>query len=129
MSISFKMDDTLQRIARQAVNKVQPGLIDAIEAEVRQIHDDAVREWPVGRYRRDRGGVHSRDRMAVEVVIDGDKVRGRVTNDAEWAPFIRANKLLGKSPYVELLKKPLRRARNKLVRELPREVTEILSDG
>ena len=63
------------------------------------------------------------------LVIDGDKVRGRVTNDAEWAPYIRANNLLQRSPYVELLKKPLKKARDKLVRELPREVTEILSDG
>lgn len=129
MSITYKMDDTLQRIARRAVDKVQPGLIDAIEAETRRIHDEAVRDWPVGRFRKDRGGVHSRDRMAMELVIDGDKVRGRVTNDAEWAPYIRANNLLQRSPYVELLKKPLKKARDKLVRELPREVTEILSDG
>lgn len=129
MSISYKMNDTLQRIARRAVDKVQPGLIDAIEAETRRIHDEAVRDWPVGRFRKDRGGVHSRDRMAMELVIDGDKVRGRVTNDAEWAPYIRANNLLQRSPYVELLKKPLKKARDKLVRELPREVTEILSDG
>ncbi len=129
MSITYKMDDTLQRIARRAVDKVQPGLIDAIEAETRRIHDEAVRDWPVGRFRKDRGGVHSRDRMAMELVIDGDKVRGRVTNDAEWAPYIRANNLLQRSPYVELLRKPLKRARDKLVQELPREVTEILSDG
>ena len=129
MSISYKMDDTLQRIARRAVDKVQPGLADAIETEMQRIHDEAVRDWPVGRFRKDRGGVHSRDRMDIQFVISGDKVEARVTNDAPWAAKIRANKLHGRSPYVEYLKKPLRKARNKLVRELPREVTEVLSDG
>jgi hypothetical protein len=126
--ITVEMDDALDRIARAALERVHPGLVDTIGRETEQIHRLAVSRWPVGRDRPDRRGVHSKDRWRWDLIVspDFDVVRGRISNDAEWAYMVKPRFLWGKTGYSELVRRPMVAARDRLVDTLGPQVVSVL---
>lgn len=108
-SMSVVVDDGTADLVRKAVEKVAPGLVRMIEDEMRQLHDAAKADWPVGPDKAERNNEHSRDKLGYEVQIDpsGDTIRGRVFNTAWWAKFIRPRGHRGKKAQIVFLRKPL----------------------
>jgi hypothetical protein len=103
-------------------------MIDSIERESKGIFEQARGRWPVGKTKKYRP-FHSIERLDHDLIVSSDfeKVRGRVTNDAPWAPYIRPNNLYGASAFVELLQKPAREAKNRLAGELVKQAKAGLS--
>jgi hypothetical protein len=122
-SLSMVVDDQIDELVRNAVERVAPGLVDFIEGEIEPIYEEAKRQWPVGPDRRFRNGRHSRDELYSEIVIDGDTIRGRIWNTAPWAKYIRPKGLKGKSAFVVLLRTPLKRREKHIVAGLGRYVS------
>lgn len=64
----------------------------------------AAARWPVSDI---AGKVHSRDRLKAAVTLSQiDEVRVTLTSEADYTKYIRARNLGGKSPWVELIRKP-----------------------
>jgi len=109
-SLSLVLDDQTAELVRRAVDEVAPGVLGKVEDAMRQVYGEAFAAWPVGPERRDRNGVHSRDRLGYEVRVDVDgTIRGRVFCTASWARYIKPKGLGGKSAFVWLLRRPFKR--------------------
>lgn len=102
-SVRIEMDDTLDRIYRRALDRVAPKVVERIEDATEEVFDVAQIDWPV-RTGRSRRGLQ----RFVAISSDHAHIRGTITNDVVYARFIRARNLGGKSPFVELLRKPMR---------------------
>lgn len=118
-SVTIEMSDTLDVIARRAIEDVHPGLIDAISTETEKVYRQAKARWPVGRDRQDRT-YHSKDRWRWEMVVSSDysTIRGRIVNDADWVYMVKPRFLWGQSGVNELVRKPMRQAHKRLVNSL-----------
>lgn len=127
-SVSVEMDDTLERIYRRALEDVHPGLLDAIQGEVEPIYRDVLKRWPIGKERPDRP-YHSisRFRQAVTITPDHSTVRGTITNDAPWARFVAPVNLWGRNGFVELLRKPMRKAHRRIATKVAKQAAERLA--
>jgi hypothetical protein len=124
-NLTMLVDDGLEQLVRDAIDKVAPGLLRLVEEETRAVYEGAKGKWPVGPERRDRNGRHSRDELYHEVVIDTTKglIRGRVWNEAPWSRYIKPKGLRGKSAYVALLRKPLQDRAKVFVTQMGRYVS------
>ncbi|MEQ1565386.1 MAG: hypothetical protein ABMA64_07090 [Myxococcota bacterium] len=111
--IRIEMDDVLDRMYRNALERVAPGVVDQIERATNEVFTEAVAEWPV-RTGTSRAGLEQH----VTVTAEGDAVRGTITNAVAYSKFIRAKSLDGRSPLVELLRKPLRQRAGELSDDL-----------
>lgn len=104
-SIRIEMDDTLDRMVRQAAEKVAPGVLTRIESSIERIEAEASAKWPVASGR-------SKEGLEAHTIISPDQnlIRGTITNNAPYAYFIKSgqNGLGGKSAVVELIGKPIR---------------------
>lgn len=118
-SVSIELDDTLDRMARAAVDRVHPGLLDRMEADTEAVLDDVRKEWPKGRRRRPVRK-HSRDLFEMQSRISADKgvITTTITNSAPYAKYVKPVKLWGKSGYVVYLRNPLRKRQRALVKDL-----------
>jgi len=123
-NLTMLVDDGLERLVRDAIDKVAPGMLDLVESETRAVYDGAKGRWPVGPHKRERNGRHSKDELYHEVVIDTTQglIRGRVWNEAPWSRYIKPKGLRGKSAFVELLRKPLQERAKVFVQNLGRFV-------
>ena len=124
-SMTMLVDDGLERLVRDAIEKVAPGVLELVESETKAVYDGAKSRWPVGPDKRDRKGRHSKFELYHEVVIDTTKglIRGRVWNEAPWSRYIKPKGLKGKSAFVELLRKPLQKRARVFVQQLGRYVS------
>jgi hypothetical protein len=131
-NVSIEMDDTLDRLYRNAIERAAPGVLERIEAETKAIHDEARRQWPVGHPRDParRGRAHSREQLSWGASIKGNQIVGWVRNTAPWSPFIRPTKLYGSTTaFREWLQLPARKAARKLVKELGPVLTRKMTGG
>lgn len=115
------MDDTLERIYRRAIEKVAPGILTRMEMVIAEVYDEARQQWPV-RTGRSRDGLQ----RWVTVTPDGMRIVGSITNDVDYARYIKAKKLGGRSAFVELLRKPLRKRADDLSTVLARQAATSL---
>lgn len=118
------MDDTLDRIYRRAIERVAPGLLTRVELAIAEVYDEARQQWPV-RTGRSRDGLQRH----VTIAPDGARIVGSITNDVDYSRFIKARKLGGRSAFVELLRKPLRRRADELSTVLARQAASSLRGG
>jgi hypothetical protein len=123
--ISADLDDGIERLIRRALEQVAPDVFDEIEQETERLLNDAVSEWPVG---PERGRAHSRDLMrdSVELSPDLDSIRGRITNTADYARFIVSRKTWYRNAYVELLRKPARRALGRIAKAVAKRAAKAM---
>jgi len=121
-SLSFVIEDRTEELVRAAVERAAPGAARVIEDEIGAIYESARARWPVGPEKRERKGRHSRDELVQELVVERDRIRGRIFNTAPWAKYIKPKGLKGKSAFVELLRKPLRARRDAVVRLLGQSI-------
>lgn len=112
-SVRLEMDDALDRIYRNAIETVAPGMLARIETATKEIFDAALKAWP-------RKTGRSADGLRMEIVVAGDnsEVRGTITDPVTYAKYIKAKSLGGKSAFVEILRKPLQKRAKELVGEL-----------
>lgn len=130
-----RLDILGDKLIAAMIEKVAPRVAALVRSEVERIKRDAVAGWPVG---RERGRPHSRDMFETTLVleVDGNRyavvgaVRNRATNkegEAYWR-FIKANNLYGKSAIVELVRKPMSKARDRIELLLATEIPEVLGE-
>ena len=117
-------------LARRALERVAPGLVEELEAEVEPLHREVKARWPRGRERRGRS-FHSKDRWRYELVIspDQDTIRARIVNDAPWVFVVRPRWLYGKTGVNEMVRRPMRRIRTRLKRRLVRRALQAMKGG
>lgn len=108
-SVSVTMDDRLDRLVRDAIEKTNPNTISRLEAAAEATFNNAKKHWPYGT--KKRWGLppalwRSRNRLHEEVRLKGENViQAVVSNSAPYAYFIKANKLRGANPYRALIVK------------------------
>lgn len=124
-NLTMLVNDGLERLVRDALEKVAPGVLGIVEDETQAVYDHARKRWPIGPDKPERKGRHSRDELYHEVVIDTARgiIRGRVWNEAPWSRYIKPKGLRGKSAFVELLRKPLQSRQADIVTKLGRYVS------
>lgn len=122
--VRIEMDDTLDRIYRRVLDRVAPKVVDRIEDATAEVFDGAVIDSPVrtGQFRRGF-------RQFVTVSPDHTQIRGTIVNDVIYARYVRANNLGGKSPIVELVRKPMRAKARELAVVLAADATTQLKGG
>lgn len=119
-TMQVEVDDGTERLVRAALEQTAPTVVREIERRVDQVIADARSAWPV-RTGRSRAALVSGLRLP-----DADTVEGFVRNDVDYAFYIKGRQQGGKSTYVELVRKPMRRAADDIVAELGQAiVTEI----
>ena len=130
-AMSVEMDDTMSKIARAAIERVQPGLLDELEDIARETHDDARKRWPV-----DTGESRAALDYGVRVVRSGTQVEAYVSNDAPHTRYIRSRKITGlgewdgeKNPFALLVRKPLQSSAKELAERLADAALEALEEG
>lgn len=131
-AITATVDDGIERMLRRVVSQVEPALLEELEAEVSDVYRSAVKRWYASRKPRTaKQPYHSRDRLAyhIEVIDGGTIIRGRVTNDAWWAKYVKPKTLYYRSAYVELLRKPMRKAGRRLASKMAKRAAEELNNG
>jgi hypothetical protein len=117
------MDDTLHAMVERAVRRSNPRLIDRLEGEAADLHEDAVADWPVktGRSRAalDHGlRLPSPDKIEAFVGVD--------TSKADYVYYIRED---GKSTWHERVRKPGRERARKLAEALGRDMLVAIKGG
>lgn len=121
------VEDDLERLIRDTVDSVAPGVVALMEAATYEIWQGARAQWPEGPNKPERNGRHSRDELYRDVLVSPDgAVRGRVWCTAEWARYIKPKGLKGKTAFVELLRKPAVKMGARLVAEVENLAIESL---
>lgn len=145
-----------QKIVLDLMDKASLGVLAEIEREIEKIYQDAYAEWPkpgdplydssrsrqgARKVTQARTGIRpwipprtepqSAEGLKREVLIDLNEsaIAGRVWNDVKYAKFIKANILGGKSVFVELLRKPMNKAKTRMVKTLAKILIDELNDG
>lgn len=115
-----ELDDGLARVVRRVLQNAAPRTLEAMERKAKQIHDRAQAEWPV------RTG-YSKSKLDYGTrLIGAGQVEAFVTNDADYAVYIKGREQGGKSTWVELLRKPGREAADELADVLRREMAAVV---
>lgn len=122
---SQAFQDALDRAADGALLRVT----DRLQAEADQIAAAARERWPVGRERAgaERGRPHSRDLFEVYTRLSMDEVSVVVVNWADYAYKIKTdqNGLLWRSPWQELVRKPMRERAPEIAADLQEELARL----
>lgn len=115
----------IEQAIRETLSRLAPTLGRRVEAEAERLERGAVGRWPIG---RDRGRPHSRDLFDSGLRIVSDGIEGFVSNRAPYIIYIKTmkNGLQGKSPYQELLRKPLRAAAKTVAGECADDVHKLI---
>lgn len=112
-SIQAEVDVDTEALLRDVVDRSAPGVREALERAASDVYESARARWPV-RTGRSRDGLE----WVIVVAPDLSSIRASVINDVEYARYIKARNLQGKSAFVELLQKPIRARTDKLVSEI-----------
>jgi hypothetical protein len=115
------MDDVFDRLYRNAIERLAPGVLAKVEAARDRIGDGAIAGAPVK-----TGHFKSRFDRALVVSPDHMVIRASVYNFAKYARYVRLVKQGDKNAFVELLRKPLKLEAKRLLRELPADTVRAL---
>jgi hypothetical protein len=131
---TVKMSDDLRRMVDHVARGVAPAAVAVLEAQVEDVASEARADWPVGNERTavaERGRAHSRDLVVDGVEVTSDGIRAFVGNGAEYARYIKSSKngLRGKSPWQELIRKPMLAAVVEVVDQLGPEIKRLAATG
>jgi hypothetical protein len=123
--VSVEYSDTLERIARAALEKAAPGVVDALEARVEKLRVAAYKRWPVKT---------GRSREALELRTTLDPTTGRVTvgivNWVRYAIYVRPTSLYGATTAWEaFVRKPVREAAKEVTKELGEAIVEAIREA
>lgn len=114
--VAIEMDDTLERLARRALDKAAPGVVDRITIETAEVYRLGEARWPVKTGRSRRGLRH-------DILVGTDNVRGRIINDVDYAYYVRPKFLYGSTTaWAAFIQRPMRQAANRLAIALPKLV-------
>lgn len=128
--VTVTLDDDVERMVRDLVDRLAPGVRELVGDAARELHDQARDNWPVGPDRKDRP-YHSRDRIQWTVLVDTKKseIRGAVWCDAEWAKYIKPKGKGGKTAFVLYFRGPAGKLRVRLRKQMTDQVRAILAGG
>lgn len=129
--VSVEMDDVAERMARRAIERAAPGILDEIERETETVFRQAQGRWPKGKNpRTHKQPIHSREALRSEYRIseDGKKVSGHIVNDAWWARYVSLWFAQGRNAFAYLIRRPMRAAQRRLSDKLAQRVIDILRD-
>ena len=117
------VDDGTERIVRAALEQTAPVVVREVEERVDAVLAEARSQWPV-RTGQSRGGLVSGLRLP-----DAETVEGFVFNDVDYAYYIKGRAQGGKSTYVELVRKPMKAAAERLVQDLGEAIVDEIERG
>ena len=127
MTTKVKIEDKLDRMVMETINKLFPEFSQLIEAEVKKVHDNAKKNWLI----RGKNSKKSVDKLKFNVKIQGGKIVGSVSNLAPYAYAIKVGPKsdtilpLGKRIADELLTKPMKKMSKKLNDKLVEEFIKL----
>lgn len=125
-SVTVEMSDTLDRLAREAIDRVQPGLIAELTRTAQQVHANAVRRWPV-RTGTSRAGLT----WYLAISEGGTEIRAVVsTGGVPYTWYIRPQTLYnGNTGWNEWVQRPMRAAGPELAKVLGPIISRQLGGG
>ena len=127
MKTKVKIEDKLDKMVLDTINRLFPEFSRLIEAEVKTIHDNAKKNWLI----RGKKSKRSVDKLKFDVKIQGGKIIGSVSNLAPYAYAIKVGPKsdtmlpLGKRIADELLTKPMKKMSKKLNDKLVEEFIKL----
>ena len=120
----------IEAMVENTLRNMMPTTKATIERHLGAIEASAIDRWPVGKSRK--GSNHSREKMDSAVRILGpDEIDGIVRNNADYAYYIKTeqNGLDGKSPFQELIRKPLKAAEKDIAQAVADDLTALMNRG
>lgn len=122
--VVIELDDAMERLARDAAERVAPGLLKRLEGRFGQILGWARREWPV-RTGLSKGGLDTR------VTFGNEEVTVELVNTVDYAIYVRPSKWYGATTaWQRLVRGPVQRlVREEVDRIVGDEVRRALSNG
>lgn len=112
-NVTFDVRDGLADAVQRTLRNLDDNVLRRANAAADEVFEEARASWPV-KTGRSRDGL---ERVTTVDVGEGT-IRVSIRNTVEYAKYIKAKNLGGKSPFVELLRKPLVRVARDLAREL-----------
>jgi hypothetical protein len=110
--VTFSVDSGVEDLVRRAIEQASPGVVAAVEKEVRLVAEDARDQWPVKTGRSKAG-------LTLTTIVSTDDVRARIYDDVPYVFYIRPTDLGGKktawNTYVQI---PMRTAAKHLAEDI-----------
>lgn len=128
---SIELSDEISAAVDSALERMAPTVKKRITSEIERLGTGAAKAWPVGPEHTGKraGQPHSRDLFVRGLRLpDLDTVEGYIANTAPYVYLIRARKLGGQSPFVQLVRKPMERAANLIAEDLAEDLADLLGD-
>lgn len=118
--ITARVDTTdLDAMLRRVLNESAARVLSRMESELGKVLANARQEWPVKTGR-------SRERLRLVSTVAPNGIEVSLVNDADYVYYIKAVDLGGRSPWRELVHKPLRRVERKLATELRADLIALM---
>ena len=111
--VEVEMSDELERMFRSGPLACHQAIVDRLDSEADRLLAGARAAWPVGPERR--GHTDSRVLLAGGLRVEGETISVFLSNSAPYARYIKARNLGGRSPVVELLRRPMARLGRQLI--------------
>lgn len=128
-SVTVTLDDTLERVAKQAVELALGEARTEMLKGMQEIADAAVDEWPVGKQPKP---VHSRDGITLveEIDLNLSRYTVRILNPVPWAPYVRPSKWYGATTaWQRLVRGPVDKLKKELVDTIGPKLTAAIQKG
>lgn len=140
------LEDGQAAAFERVLREIAPQVTAELEMAAQRVATDAAEEWPVspdsGPPRKTKAGtpdkrslrrgaaknkVHSKDLFEVGIEVNGNTIGVYVTNTADYAYYIKSyqGKLYGRSPWVELVRKPGVKLKKELAVKLQDELIKL----
>jgi hypothetical protein len=126
MKTKVKIEDKLDKMVMETINRLFPEFSKLIEDEVKKVYDNAYKNWLVRKTENQHGffknkrSKDSKNKLKFDVKIQGGKIVGSVSNLAPYAYAIKVGPKsdtilpLGKRIADELITKPMKKMSKKL---------------
>lgn len=88
--VTVQFSEELDRLARNLIDELVPGLLAALEAEVGEVLAVARSEWPIKTGKSNKGLV-----MVTEIQRGGELIVVGIRNDVPYAPYVRPKEWFG----------------------------------
>lgn len=107
-----EMDDTILRLATDAIDEIVPGVRDYLQDAVYQIRINAQDEWPVKTGR-------SRASLSDVTQINSDSIQGIIEiEECEYTHYVRPRKLWGTTTAWQIwVKTPMKEANREMLED------------
>jgi hypothetical protein len=86
--VTVELSDVFDRIARDTIERLIPGAIALLEAEIREVHAIARSEWPIKTGKSSAG-------LKVFTEIRGEELRVGIENSVPYAVWVRPKEWFG----------------------------------